>query len=163
MGMNATQRTDNSIRNSGLLKAGAIAAAAAAVVNAALFGIGIAADLSYNVVDNGTARTVEFGAVLGTSVSMVAIGILGVVVAYRFFGRRSLRPFAVLGVVIALASSLSFPAAEADTGTKWLLFTMHVVVGLAYAGGLEAIRPRTATTRQVNATGEGPTAAVAAA
>jgi hypothetical protein len=135
---------ENSIRNSGLLTIGAGGAAAAAAVNAALFGIGKVADLSYVVVDRGTERTVEFGAVLSTSLGMVVIGLLGLGVAYRFFGRRSLRAFGILGMVIAVLSSVSFPAAEADTGTKWLLFAMHMVVGVAYLASLEIVRSRTA-------------------
>lgn len=161
--MNTTHR-NNSIRNSGLLQAGAISAVAAAVVSSVLYGIGHAAGLSYDLVDNGTAKTVEFFSVAPTSTSSMAVGLLGVAVAYRFFGRRSLRPFAVLGIVLALASSGSFPAAEADTGTKWVLFSMHVVTGLAYAGGLEIVRSRIpATTRQRNAAEDELVAAIAAA
>lgn len=140
VGMNNAE--NKSIRNSGLLTIGAAGAAVAAVANSALYGIGQAADMSFDVAEGGTERTVTLGAAIGTSLSMVVIGLLGVSVAYRFFGRRSLRPFGALGMIIALLSSASFPGAEADTSTKWLLFSMHVLVGVVYLASLEIVRSR---------------------
>lgn len=134
--------TGNRIKDSGLLKVGALGVVAAAVTNSVIFGIGRAADVPFEVANGGSEETINVGMVAFMTTASFVVGLVGVVVAYRFFGRRSLRPFAVLGVVLALASNVDFPNVEASVGTKWLLASMHLVVGLAYLISLEVVRSR---------------------
>lgn len=135
----------HSVRNSGILQVGALAAGAGAAVNAAIFGIGRAADVPFRIVDGSTDETVNIGGVVGMSLISVAVGLVAVAVAYRFFGSRSLRPFAILGAVLALASNIGFPDVEATTATKWSLAAMHIVIGTVYVAGLEVVRARHAS------------------
>jgi hypothetical protein len=135
----------HNVWKSGLVQVGAVGAAAGAVVNSAIFGIGRAADVPFHVVDGSSEETVNIGGVLFMSIAAVAVGLLGVAVAYWLFGRKSLRPFAVLGVLIALASNIGFPDVEATAATKWSLAAMHVVVGIVYAASLEVVRARVGT------------------
>lgn len=137
--------TKHSIRNSGLLQISAAGAVVGAAVNATIFGIGRAADVPFRVVDGGNEEVINVGFVVGMSLLSLAVGLVGVAVAYRYFGRRSLRPFAVLGAVLALASNIGFPGTDATAATKWSLAAMHLVVGAVYVTGLEVARARQAS------------------
>jgi hypothetical protein len=129
----STSRT----RPSHLLRAGAVGAVAATLVNAALFGAGRAADLAYVVHQSSTDR-IRLVHVVSFSLETFAVGLVAAVVAARL--GRSLRALQILGAVVAVLSTGMDVSIDATLPAKLTLACMHLVVGLAYVASLQVVR-----------------------
>jgi hypothetical protein len=130
--------TSTTIRIRPLLATGAVAAAATAVVNASIFGLGRAAGVDF-VVDATT--TVAVADVVSFTLMCFAAGILAAAVA-RWVRRPSYRVLQVVGAVIAVASVAMDVPIDGSVSAKLLLASMHIVTGAGYITALEVAHRR---------------------
>jgi hypothetical protein len=134
-----THGTDT--RRLGWWWAGGLAVVASVVANLAILGIGTLADASFVVVDNGDPADVDVAAVLFASIVPLAAGFVVAALLDRW--RPGLvRPLGIVVAALAVVSVAGPFAADTDTGTAVALAVMHLVVGAAYLGGIEAARHR---------------------
>lgn len=123
---------DSTVRIPRLLGLGAGGAVAATVVNAAIFGVGRAADVSYLV----DGEPIELQHVVSLTLMGLAVGFVAAAVVARF-RPTGLRALAVLGGVLGvltMAMDLSVDSAAAAIS----LASMHLVTGAAYVLSLRA-------------------------
>lgn len=118
-----------------------LAAAAAAVVDLAILGVGTAADATFVVDDGGKPHEVVAGDVAFMSAVPLLVAFAAVALVARWWP-PVVRVAQVVGGGIALFSALGPLNADTDGGTGVSLALMHVVVGVALVAGLEAIRRR---------------------
>lgn len=116
-----------------LARAGAVGTIAAVIVNLVIFGLGSAADVSWETGDidpnaGAVALSTVLAGVLATILAMVLLHYLKVA--------RPVLVFLVIGVAFTLLSLTAPLNAEADTSTRWLLASMHVVAGVLILGSL---------------------------
>ena len=121
------------IRIRPLLTTGAVAAAATAVVNAAVFGLGRAAGVDY-VVDATT--TVGVADVVSFTLMCFAVGLVAAAVA-RGLQRPDVRVLQVVAAVIAVASVAMDVPIDGSPAAKLLLASMHLITGAGYVAALE--------------------------
>ncbi len=129
-------------------RAGAVGTIAAVIVNLVIYGLGSAADVSWDAGDidpnaGEVALTTVVVGVLATILAMLLLHYLKVA--------RPVSVFLVIGVAFTLLSLAGTLSADADTSTRWLLASMHVVAGVLILGALawmlNATRKRSATAR----------------
>jgi hypothetical protein len=127
-------------RTSQLLKAGVVGAAAAALVNTTIYGIGRAADVTY-----AAARTshgpdlIRLHHVVGLTFTTFGIGLVAAVVVNRV-GRPSLRALAIFASIVAVTSVAMDVSIPSTAPAKASLALMHLVTGAAYVAGLRTVR-----------------------
>lgn len=122
-----------------LLQAGAVGALGAAVVNAVIYGIARAADVSFAYTDGGDELRVGLGEVVGASVFTFAAGLVAAAIVV-WLGRPDLRIVQAIGGVIAIGSTFTSFAIDASFAASATLAAMHIVSGIAYIAALEAVR-----------------------
>lgn len=123
-------------------RGGIIGAAAAAAGNLAIYGVGRAADVAFLVPTWGGGPAMHVTAV-HVALSSILPLFLGTAVAVAASRRGWLRPIAAAAAVVAVLSLGGPLSLDADTATKVLLASMHVVAGVAFVLALErARRPR---------------------
>ena len=128
-----------------LLGIGAAAAAGAALVNAAIYGVGRAVDLTF-VASTTSARPqhILLQHVVSFTLMTFAIGLVAAFIVDRM-RRPSLRMLQVVGAFIAVASISMDVSIDSSFAAKATLALMHIVVGVAYVCALELARsPRPA-------------------
>jgi hypothetical protein len=133
-----TAMTTSTIRIRPLLATGAVAAAATAIVNASIFGLGRAAGVDF-VVDATTRVAVTD--VVSFTLMCFAAGLLAAAVA-RGLRRPGFRVLQVVGAVIAVASVAMDAPIDGSVSAKLLLATMHVVTGAGFVAALEVAHRR---------------------
>ncbi len=128
-------------RPANVLAVGGITAVTAAAVNAAIFGLARAADVSfaYTGSADGPTKFIGWGEVLGLSLVSFAIGLAAALVA-ALWGRPRLRVLQVLGGIVALGTIYSDVALDASASSRVVLASMHIVVGVASVACLQAVR-----------------------
>ena len=114
-------------------RAGLFGTAAATVVNLLIYAVGSLADVDWDVGDNdpnalAVALTTIFAGVAATIFAIVLLRYLRL--------RRSLLVFMVVGSIAAVASLVTPFDSDAETTTKWVLASMHVVAGVVILGWL---------------------------
>jgi hypothetical protein len=136
--------TSTTIRIRPLLAAGAVGAAASALVNASIFGLGRAAGVDF-VVDSSTRVAVTD--VVSFTLMCFAVGVLAAVVA-RWLRRPGYRALQVVAAAVAVVSVAMDIPIDASPTAKVLLATMHLVTGAAYVTTLEVAHRRSHVARQ---------------
>ena len=114
---------------------------AAVAVNLAIFGIGVAADLDFDVepIGSDTPTTVNVVAVVLSTLVALAAG-WGLVALARRIGRPSLRAVQIIGAVVAVVSMAMPLAIDAETSTRLVLAAMHLTTGAIFVAGVESLR-----------------------
>lgn len=117
-----------------------LSAAAATVVNVALWGIGRAANASF-IVDPAIGHPLQVGVVkvVLTTLLPFAVGTVLLLLAARR-SRRWVARLAIMAGVLALASAAGPLAGGYDTATRVLLATMHVTTGAAFVAAAAWVR-----------------------
>lgn len=127
-------------------RSGLIGTAAAAAGNLAIYAVGRAADVAFVVPSWGGGPAMQVTAV-HVALSSILPLFVGTAVAVAASRRGWTRLIATAGAVVAVFSLAGPLSLEADTATKALLASMHVVAGLAFVLALErARRPRVVDT-----------------
>lgn len=125
-----------------LLAVGSVAAVAAATVNAAVYGLARAADVSFVVSGAKPGQDqVLLQHVLSLSLFSFAAGIAASLIVARL-RRPSLRALQVLGAVLAVLSTAMDLQIESAVGAVTLA-SMHLVVGAAYVASLRRVQQTT--------------------
>jgi uncharacterized protein DUF6069 len=128
-----------------LLGLGGIAAIGATSVNAAIYGIGRVAGLSF--VASTTAagpQHILLQHVVTLTLMTFAVGLVAALVADKI-RRRGLRALQTVGAVVAVASIVMDVSIDSTVAAKATLALMHLVVGAAYVAALELARTARAT------------------
>jgi hypothetical protein len=123
-----------------LLGFGVIAAAGAASVNAAIYGLGRAAGLSF--VASTTAagpQHILLQHVVSLTLMTFGAGLVAVLIADKF-RRPGLRALQAVGAVVAVVSVVMDLSIDSTVAAKTTLALMHLVVGAAYVAALEVAR-----------------------
>jgi Family of unknown function (DUF6069) len=144
-----------------LLGLGVIAAIGAASVNAAIYGIGRAAGLSFvaSTTSSGPQHVLLQHVVSFTFMTFAA-GLVAALVADKV-RRPNLRALQTVGAVIAVVSIAMDLSIDSTVATKATLALMHLVVGAAYVAALQFARTsRSTRTAVITATRAGHTAPV---
>jgi len=135
-----------------LLGLGAIAAIGAASVNAAIYGIGRAAGLSF--VASTTAagpQHILLQHVVSFTLMTFGVGLVAAVIADKI-RRPNLRALQTVGAVVAVVSVVMDLSIDSTVAAKTTLALMHLVVGAAYVAALEIARTARAARRNDAAT-----------
>lgn len=115
-----------------LWRRGAVAAACAAVVNAAIWGSGRAADVGFVVPGrSGGESRVSISHVVVLTLASLAIG-TAVAALAAIRSRRWWRGVVIAGVAVSVLSATAPLSLDAEIGTRLLLASMHLVVGAAF-------------------------------
>jgi hypothetical protein len=113
-----------------LLKAAVAGAGVAALVNAALWAAGRAADVSFLVSQPQGEEVDRVGVAMVVSATLVAFAIAwGLLALAARRSRRWVRAVLATAALVAVVSSAGPLAAADDTATGLLLAAMHVVTG----------------------------------
>ena len=130
--------TERELTTAGILKGAGIGAAAGAVGNALLYFVGGAAGVSMSAefMKGQPAAPLAFGQVIVASFVPAVFAALLALLLNRFTAKPS-KIFLGISVAFCLLS-MGGPATlpSAETGLKVLLALMHVVAGVAIAGGI---------------------------
>jgi hypothetical protein len=128
-----------------LLGLGGIAAIGATSVNAAIYGIGRAAGLSFVASTTATGpQHILLEHVVTLTIMTFAAGLVAALIADKF-RRPGLRALQTVGAVVAVVSVLMDASIDSSVAAKATLALMHLVVGVAYVATLELARtPRAA-------------------
>jgi hypothetical protein len=122
-------------------RAGTVGAAAALVLNAAIWAVGRAADVSFSVTPVMSDSSMEVGIGWVAAGTLVGFGAGWALLAWA--GRRSSGWVSTVmisaGVVAVTSASAPLTAAE-DTATGVLLACMHVLTGVAFLAGAQRVR-----------------------
>ena len=121
---------ETTVRIPRLLGLGAAGAAAAAVVNAAIFGIGHAADVSYLV----DGEAIELQHVVSFTLMSFAVGLV-VAALFARFRPASLRALAVVGGIVGVVTMAMDFSVDSTAGAITLA-SMHLVTAAAYVRSL---------------------------
>jgi len=121
---------ETTVRIPRLLGLGAAGAAAAAVVNAAIFGIGHAADVSYLV----DGEAIELQHVVSFTLMSFAVGLVVAALVARF-RPASLRALAVVGGIVGVVTMAMDFSVDSTAGAITLA-SMHLVTAAAYVRSL---------------------------
>ncbi len=135
--------TSTTARNTSVLRAAAIGALAASVVNVALWGVGRVVDASF-VVDPALGDlNVEVGVikVVWTTLVPFAVGAAVLTLAVRR-SLRWVRGVMVTAGVLALASAAGPLDGGHDTATGVLLAPMHLTTGAAFVAAAAKVEVR---------------------
>ncbi|WP_448809575.1 DUF6069 family protein [Agromyces bauzanensis] len=114
-----------------LFREAVVGAVAAAAVNAAIWGVGRAAGVSFHVRPESGSE-VGILLIVPTTLILIAAGIGLFALAARR-SRRMATAVLVAGVVFAAGSTAAAIWAAEDAATAALLVTMHLVTGAAFA------------------------------
>jgi hypothetical protein len=123
-----------------LLGIGVIAAVGAATVNAAIYGIGRAADLSF--VASTTASGPEhilLQHVVSFTFMTFAVGLVVAAIADKV-RRPSLHALQLVGATVAVVSIAMDVPIDSSVTAKATLALMHIVAGVAYVAALQIVR-----------------------
>ena len=113
-----------------LLPASVAGAAAAAIVNAALWAAGRAADVSFMV---SSAFMTQVGIVMIVLTTLLAFAVgAGLLALAARRSRRWVRAVVVAAALVAVVSASAPLSVAQDTATGVLLATMHLVTGAAF-------------------------------
>jgi hypothetical protein len=123
-------RLDTGVQGRSLLQASAIGAAAATLINAALWAGGRATDLSF-IVSSAFMTQVGIIAIVLTTLLAFAVG-SGLLALAARRSRRWVRALLVAAALFAMVSAGAPLAAAQDTATGVLLATMHLVTDAAF-------------------------------
>jgi hypothetical protein len=133
MSTTSTAKADGlgtAVQSRSLLQASAAGAAAATLVNAALWTGGRAAGVSFMV---SSAFMTRVGIVAVAITTLLAFGVgSGLLVLAARRSRRWVRAVLIAAALIAVGSAAAPLSAEQDTATGVLLATMHLVTGAAF-------------------------------
>jgi hypothetical protein len=130
-----------------LLRTGVGFGLGAAAVNAAVWALARAGDVSFAYVQDGTAGHVGLAAVVGMSIATFGSGLLVAAVATRL-GHPFRRVLQVVAAVMVVGSLVGLPGLDASTSTRLCLAVTHAVVGAAYVLALQlSVRDRAASAR----------------
>ncbi len=135
--------SDHRIRH--LFVLGAAGAVAATLVNAAIYAVGRAADVTYlvTVTSNGP-QNVRLQDVVSLSLMSFVLGIIAAAVATKL-RRPSLRTMQIVGAVLAVVSIWGDFTIDGTVAAKATLAVMHIVVGIAYISVLAVAQSRRST------------------
>ena len=118
------------VQRRSLLPASAAGAAAAAIVNAALWAAGRAADVSFMV---SSAFMTQVGIVMIVLTTLLAFAVgAGLLALAARRSRRWVRAVVVAAALVAVVSASAPLSVAQDSATGVLLATMHVVTGTAF-------------------------------
>jgi len=123
---------DTTVRIPRLLGLGAGGAVAAMVVNAAIFGVGRAADVNYLV----DGEPIELQHILSLTLMSLAVGFVAAAVVAHF-RPTGLRALAILGGVLGVLT-MAMDLSVDSTVAAISLASMHLVTGAAYMFSLRA-------------------------
>ena len=123
---------DTTVRFPRLLGLSAVGAIAATAVNAAIFGIGHAADVSYLV----DGEPIELQHVVSLTLMSFAIGLI-VAAAVARFRPSSVRALSVVGGVVGVGTMVMDLSVD-STAAAITLASMHLVTAAAYVLSLRA-------------------------
>ena len=126
-----------------LLRTGAAFGLGAAAVNAAVWGLARAGDVSFAYVEHGDAGHIRVVDIVGMTIATFAGGLLVAVVATRL-GHPFTRTLQVIAAGLVVASLVGLPGLDASTSTRLCLVVLHTVVGAAYVLALRSSVPQTA-------------------
>ena len=135
---------ETAVRIPRLIGIGAAGAAAAAVVNAAIFGIGHAADVSYLV----DGEAIELQHVVSFTLMSFAVGLV-VAALFARFRPASLRALAVVGGIVGVVTMAMDFSVDSTAGAITLA-SMHLVTAAAYVRSLR-VAATTPTVRAAHA------------
>jgi hypothetical protein len=128
-----------------LLVVGGIGAAATALTNAVIFGVGRAAGVEYVITTTSKgAQSVHLADVSSLSLISFAIGVAAAVVA-TWWKRPSLRALQVVGGIVAVVSTYGDFTIDGRAAATALLASMHIVAGAVYIASLQIVRSSTST------------------
>ena len=118
------------VQGRSMLPASAAGAAAAAIVNAALWAAGRAADVSFTV---SSALVTQVGIVLVVLTTLLTFAVgSGLLALAARRSRRWVRAVLVAAALVAVVSAGAPLSAAQDTATGVLLATMHLVTGAVF-------------------------------
>jgi Family of unknown function (DUF6069) len=123
-------RLGTAVKGRSLLQASAAGAAAAAIVNAALWAGGRAAEVSFTV-SSAFITQVGIATVVLTTLLAFAVG-SGLFALAARRSRRWVRAVLIAAALIAVVSAGAPLSAAQDTATGALLAMMHLVTGAAF-------------------------------
>jgi hypothetical protein len=133
-----------------LLRIGTVAALSAALVNAAIYGLGRGAGLSFVASHHGgRPDEIKLVHVVSFSLEAFVVGLVVALIATKLH-RPSLRALQGLGASVALLSIAMDLTIDSAAPAKATLALMHLVVGAAYVVALEFCRAtRAARSREL--------------
>jgi Family of unknown function (DUF6069) len=133
MSATSTARTDGpgtAVQSRSLLPGSVAGAAAATVINAALWAAGRAADVSF-AVSSAFMTQVGIVTIVLTTLLAFAVG-SGLLALAARRSRRWVRAVLLAAALVAVVSAAAPLAVAQDTATGVLLATMHLVTGAAF-------------------------------
>jgi hypothetical protein len=133
-----------------LLGLGVFAAIGAASVNAAIYGIGRAAGLSFVASTTASGpQHILLEHVVSFTLMTFAVGLVAALIADKV-RRPHLGALQAVGAVVAVVSVAMDLSIDSTVAAKATLALMHLVVGVAYVAALEIVRPARASRRTVD-------------
>ena len=145
-----------------LVKTAIPAAAAAVAVNAAIYSLGRAADVTYVISRTASdAQRIHVGDVVSFTLMAFAFGVVVAALAMRI-GRPRLATIETLAAVVAVASTAMDLPIDSTAPAKVLLASMHLVAGVAFIAALRRADHINQATLTISSAEHEPATAIAA-
>ena len=125
-----------------VLPTAALTTGAALATNLAVFSLARARDVSFQFPQPGSANGTQTVTAVTVAVVTLFTMIVGLAIAARAAShqRPTLRAMAILGVGIALVSTVGPLTLDAGASVKLTLASLHVITGGIYVAGLAGLR-----------------------
>ncbi len=124
-----------------ILGLGVAAAVGAVAVNAAIYGLGRAAGLSFVASTTASGpQHILLQHVVSLTLMTFAVGLVAALIADKL-RRPGLRALQAVGAVVAVVSIVMDLSIDSTVAAKATLALMHLVVGAAYVAALDIARP----------------------